>query len=351
MKPIKLLTLILLALALGACSTAQATPQAAQVPPVAADNSVMAEGKLEPIHFTELALNASGLVSEVLFNEGDEVAAGDVIARLDPNEGQTLESAQANAAQELTAAYQEVRDAQYDVDNFDIPSYLKGMTSSGAVKAMLVELDKARADFDPYKDLSDRSLEETEAEKDSGVVRGTAKIYKKALDDAWARYRKAILWLELESTLQSANSRLILAQKNFDALQDPSFSAGTAGTRASLANAEIRAPFPGVITDLNLKVGEFAAMGQPVITVADNSQWVVKTTDLTELDVVNIKEGQHVTVVLDALPGVELKGNVFSISQNYTKNQGDIVYEATILLTDSNPAMRWGMTAVVNFIK
>ena len=212
-------------------------------------------------------------------------------------------------------------------------------------------MDKARADFDPYKDLSDRSLEETEAEKDSGVVRGTAKIYKKALDDAWARYRKAILWLELESTLQSANSRLILAQKNFDALQDPSFSAGTAGTRASLANAEIRAPFPGVITDLNLKVGEFAAMGQPVITVADNSQWVVKTTDLTELDVVNIKEGQHVTVVLDALPGVELKGNVFSISQNYTKNQGDIVYEATILLTDSNPAMRWGMTAVVNFIK
>ena len=134
-------------------------------------------------------------------------------------------------------------------------------------------------------------------------------------------------------------------------MQDPSFSAGTAGTRAALANSEVRAPFPGVITDLNLKVGEFATLGQPVITVADNSQWVVKTTDLTELDVVNIKEGQPVTVVLDALPAVELKGNVFSISQNYTKNQGDIVYEATILLIDSDPAMRWGMTAVVRFIK
>ena len=105
-------------------------------------------------------------------------------------------------------------------------------------------------------------------------------------------------------------------------MQDPTFSADTAGTRAALANAEVRAPFPGVITDLNLKVGEFAASGQPVITVADNTQWVVKTTDLTEIDVVKIKEGQPVTVTLDALPGVELNGNVFSISNNYLGKPG-----------------------------
>jgi multidrug resistance efflux pump len=351
MKYIKFLTLIILALTLAACGSAAATPEATPVPTVVADDTIIAEGKLEPIHYTELALNASGLVSEVLFIEGDEVAAGDVIARLDANEGQTLESAQAKAAQEMTTAYQEVRDAQYKMDNFDVPSDFNGMTPSEAVEAMLVKLDKARADFEPYKDLSDRSLEQTQAEKNSGVVKGTAKIFKKALDDAWADYRKAILWLELESTLQNANSRLILAQRDYDALQDPSFSADTAGTRAALANAEVRAPFPGVITDLNLKVGEFAASGEPVITVADNSQWIVKTTDLTEIDVVNIAEVQAAMITLDALPDVELNGNVLSISQNYSENQGDVVYEVTILLTDIDPAMRWGMTAVVNFVK
>jgi multidrug resistance efflux pump len=252
----------------------------------------------------------------------------------------------------MTTAYQEVRDAQFKLDNFDVPSDFDGMTPSKSVEAMLVKLDKARADFEPYKNIDDRSLQLTEAEKKNKVVTtGTAKIYKRALDDAWADYRKAIQWLELESTLQNANSRLILAQRDYDALQDPSFSADTAGTRAALANAEVRAPFPGVITDLNLKVGEFAASGNPVITIADNSQWLVKTTDLTEIDVVNVKEGQPVTVKLDALPEVELKGNVFSISQNYSENQGDVVYEVTILLTDSDPAMRWGMTAVVNFVK
>jgi multidrug resistance efflux pump len=351
MKHTKLIIFLVLTLSIAACNAAPATATATQIPTVVADNTIIAEGKLEPIHYTELALNASGLVSEVLFTEGGKVAAGDVIARLDANEGQTLETAQAKAAQELTASYQEVRDAQFKLDNFDVPAKFDGMTSTQAVEAMLVKLNKARDDFEPYKDLSERTVEQTAAEKNSGVVRGTAKIYKKALDDAWADYRKAILWLELESTLQSANARLTLAQKDSDALQDPSFSADTAGTRAALANAEVRAPFPGVITDLNLKVGEFAASGQPVITIADNSQWVVKTTDLTEIDVVKIKEGQPVTVTLDALPGVELKGNVFSISNNYSENQGDVVYEVTILLTNIDPAMRWGMTAVVKFVE
>ena len=349
MKNIKFLALIVLALTLAACGSAQATPEATPVPTVVADDTIIAEGKLEPIHYTELALNASGLVSEVLFAEGDEVKAGDVIARLDADQAQTLESAQAKAAQEVTAAYQEVRDAQFELDNFDVPSDFDGMTPSESVEAMLVKLDKARADFEPYRHLNEKSLELSETEKKSGVIVGTAKNLKKVLDDAWARYRKAIKWLELESTLQNANARLVLAQRDYDALQDPSFSADTAGTRAALASAEVRAPFPGVITDLDLKVGEFAASGTPVITIADNSQWVVKTTDLTEIDVVNVKEGEAAIVTLDALPDVELKGNVFSISQNYAENQGDIVYEVTILLTESNPAMRWGMTAEVKF--
>jgi multidrug resistance efflux pump len=351
MKPIKLFALLVFILSIAACGSGPATATATQIPTVVADKTIIAEGRLEPIHYTELSLNASGLVSEVLFSEGNKVAAGDVIARLDADEAQTLESAQANAAQELTTAYQEVRDAQYKLDSFDVPAAFDGMTPSESVAAMLVKLNKARADFEPYKNLSERSLEETDAEKNSGVVRGTAKIYKKALDDAWAYYRKAILWLELESTLQNANSHLDLAQKDYNSLQDPSFSMDTAGTRAALANAEVRAPFPGVITDLNLKVGEFAASGQPVVTIADDSQWLVKTKDLTEIDVVNVKEGQPVTVKFDALPGMEFKGNVLSIAENYSENQGDVVYKATILLTDSDPSMRWGMTAVVNFVK
>jgi multidrug resistance efflux pump len=351
MKLIKLTSFLVFVLIIAGCSSAPATSEAALIPTVVADDTIIAEGRVEPIHYTELALNANGLVSEVLFKEGDKVAAGDVIARLDSTEAQTLESAQAKAAEEMTTAFQEVRDAQFELDNFDVPHDFAGMTPTKAVDTMLIKLNIARDNFEPYKDISDRSLELSDSEEQSGVIRGTAKNYKKQLDDAWARYRKAVLWLELESALQNAKARLVLAQRDNAALQDPSFSEDTAGTRAALANAEVRAPFPGVITDLNLKVGEFAASGKPVVTIADTSHWVVKTTDLTEIDVVNIKEGQPTITTLDALPGVELRGNVLSISNNYSENQGDIVYEVTVLLTDQDPAMRWGMTAVVKFLK
>jgi hypothetical protein len=46
---------------------------------------------------------------------------------------------------------------------------------------------------------------------------------------------------------------------------------------------------------------------------------------------------------------VELKGKISSIGQSYAENQGDIVYEVTVMLDDTDPAMRWGMTAEVKF--
>jgi len=338
MKSAKLLIFfVILSLALAACGQATPTTEATAIPTVLADTSIISEGRLEPVRFTEIALSASGLVSEVLATEGQQVQAGEVIARLESSEAKTLEAAQATASQQLTAAYQAVRDAQFKLDNFDVPTDFKEMTPSQAVETTLEKLNAARTAYEPYKYLAANNSSGREA--------------RKILDSAWSKYRKAIQWMELQSTVDTAQSQLAQAQKDYDALQDPSFAEDTAGARAALANAEVRAPFAGVITKLGLKVGEFATAGQPVVTIADTSSWVVKTTDLTEIDVVKLKEGQPVTVTLDAIPDTELKGNVLSISQTFSENQGDVVYEVTVLLTDKNPTMRWGMTAAVKFEK
>jgi len=352
MKHAKFIALIIVSLLLAACgaTTQSATPTVA-VPTVIADKTVVSEGRVEPIRYADISLNTSGLVDEVSSQEGDQVKAGQVIAILENSQAQTLEEAQASALNKLTAAYQDVRDAQFKLDNFDVPADFSGLTPTQAVQQTLDKLNTARANFDPYKNLSDKRLAPTGKEVDTGVYKDVAKRYKQELDDAWSKYRKAIQWLDLESTLDTAKSNLDQAQKDYDSLQDPSLAENTAGVRASLANAELRAPFSGTITHSDLKLGQFAASGQPVVTIADLSNWVVKTTDLTEIDVVNVKEGQPVEVTLDALPGVTLKGNVLSISQAYTEKQGDIVYEVTILLTDKNPAMRWGMTAEVKFVQ
>ncbi len=341
-----------LSLLLAACApAAAATPTPEAIATVKADDIIVAEGRLEPVRYTQLALNANGLVSEVLAKEGDTVTAGQVIARLKSNDARTLEQAQADALQGVTTAYQGVRDAQYALDEFDVPSDFAGMTPQQAVSEMLKKLNLARDAFEPYKGMSEQRLKLRPNEEQSPVYRDVAKQRKKELDDAWTDYRNAVKWLNLESALESAQATLVQAQADYGGLQDASFAEGTAGVRAALANAELRSPFAGTITNLELKVGEFAAAGTQVVTVADFSGWVVKTTDLTEIDVVNIKEGQPVDVKLDAIPDATLKGYVLSVGRNYSEKQGDVVYEVAVLLADQQPAMRWGMTAEVHFTK
>ena len=337
MKSIKMiLALTVASLILAACGMpASATPAPTLIPTVIADKTIVSDGRLEPVRFTELALSASGLVSEVLVKEGDQVKPGQVIARLEGPSVQTLEDARLAAQEELNAAYEDVRQAQLALDNFDVPNEFSGQTPPEAVEVSLQKVNEARAAYEPYKDYASNNP--------------TAREYKDKLDDAWTKYRKAIQWLDLTTALEAAQIRLDKAAADVALLNDPNFTEANVGRIASLANAELRSPFAGTITSLNLKVGEFASAGTPVVTIADFSMWVVKTTDLTEIDVVNIKEGQPVTVKLDAIPGVELKGNVYSISQTYSESQGDVVYEVTILLTTSDPAMRWGMTAEVIF--
>jgi HlyD family secretion protein len=348
---------IALGLLLTACGAGgTSATEAALVPTVQADDTIISEGRVEPVRFVEIGFNASGLVSEVLVKQGDLVTAGQVIARLESSDAQTLETAQAAATRELADANEALRAAQYALDVFDIPSDIKPLTPSEAVRVTYEQLLKAREDYEPYKYVNQRK-QTTDRNEDCKIRNGiekckyTAKYLEKALDDAWAKYHKAIDWLDREAALEKAKARLAEAEKNYNNLQNGARPEEIAGTIASLADAELRAPFSGTVAKLDLKVGEPASVGTTALTLADFSKWVIKTTDLTEIDVVNVKQGQNATITLDALPDVELTGTVDAIGQTFSEKQGDIVYEVTVILNDTNPDLRWGMTAEVKFTK
>jgi multidrug resistance efflux pump len=139
--------------------------------------------------------------------------------------------------------------------------------------------------------------------------------------------------------LASAQAHLATAQANLAAAQD------------ALTNSELHAPFAGVIADLSIKVGEQASPAAPAAVLADFSQWIVETDNLTEIEVVKVNEGQKASIVLDALPDVTLHGTVSTISPVFEEKRGDVTYTVTVKLTDSDPHMRWGMTAVTTFEK
>ena len=367
MKSNTLFVILALGLLVTACSTsanaASATPEA--IPTVIADTAIITEGNIEPVNYAEIAFNASGVVSEVFVKEGQAVKKGDVLVRLGNSESAQAEVARAEEAlilaqrafdtsqstvlKDLGEAYEVVRQAQIKFDNFDIPVKLKSGTPAQGVEKMYAEVEKARADYEPYKYLGDDNQ--------------AKKIRKDRLDNAWSDLNQAIRWAKLEADLNTAKSELASAQSEFNALTDNSQGNSLAkaqyetaqvnlsAAKAALANVELVAPFDGVVAGLDVKVGNSINAGQIAVTVADFSSWIVKTTDLTELDVVTVKQDQAVTVTLDAIPDITFNGKVQSIGQTYAQKQGDIVYEVTVTLTDSHPDMRWGMTAVVKFEK
>ncbi len=146
--------------------------------------------------------------------------------------------------------------------------------------------------------------------------------------------------------LVSAQARLADAQTAVTAAQA---SLAMAQAQLKPAGIELKAPFAGTLTMQNLEVGQQVAAGQAVVTFADLSLWEVRTEDLTELNVAQLQEGQAVTLRFDALPAVTLTGVVRTINPQYVNVSGDIDYVVYINLTSSDPHLRWGMTAQVEF--
>ncbi|GAB4429942.1 MAG: biotin/lipoyl-binding protein [Chloroflexi bacterium OHK40] len=114
-----------------------------------------------------------------------------------------------------------------------------------------------------------------------------------------------------------------------------------------LEQATLRAPFAGLVARIDLTIGELAGPTTPALVIADMSGWRIETDDLTELEVVRLREGDPVTVRFDALPELRLPGRVRQIKPIGSNRQGDIVYTVVVDLEQSDPRLRWNMTAVV----
>ena len=117
----------------------------------------------------------------------------------------------------------------------------------------------------------------------------------------------------------------------------------------ALDRMTLTAPFDGKVGDISTEVGELIGPGIPVIRFADFAGWLVKTTDLTELDVVAVKNGLPVEVRIDAIPGEQINGVVTDIAPVASLVRGDVTYQVTIEIDDdAGLPLRWGMTASVD---
>ncbi len=281
------------------------------------------------------------------------------------------------AQQALTDARQAVHDSERTL-SFRTSTAPQFDIDTAWSQVVLAEdaLDKAEEDFEPYRNKPEDS-------KTRAAFQNKLATAQKAYDQAVRQYN-AILdgandfeVSQAEASYNIAQAQLEQAEKDYSELKDgpdpdeialadariaaaeariataegkaESAQANIAAAQAALDNLALTATFDGTLVKLDLLVGEQVGVGAPVATLADFSQWYVETDNLTEIEVVSVRDGQTVSVIPDALPEIEINGHVESINDVFEEKRGDVTYTAHILLDDFDPRLRWGMTVVVTF--
>src|SRR3990172_7146297 len=372
--------LLLGAAFVSACSGSSAAPAAqATLPPVTDDVAVSAEGRLVPVESVALNFGIGGEVAEVLVKEGDSVKAGDGIAGLNDDSLQAaLRQAEAGLAvvKANQAKYRETLPQQIAAAEAELSSAQAQLAEAPAGRdstASSIEADAALAQAKYAQEQAQSAYDRIVDAGLGGPVEERARLALESAVKTTQAAQARVDALKAGSPDDRADSAQIAAavasvqaiQARLDQLK--SEAAGTAvdthaaavqqaeaallAAQVALAQVDLRAPMGGTVARIDLKPGERVGPGAVVAVIADLSSWQVETDDLTEIDVPAVSAGQPVTVKVDALPELTLKGEVESIGALFEERSGDVTYPVKIRLLEADPRLRWGMTVAVPFEK
>ena len=230
----------------------------------------------------------SGVVEQLYVREGDRVQTGQVLARIKPD------IAQANSLAQLRSEIAKARIAR----------------------------DNAKRDYERAQSLS--------------AIGG---ITQADLDLRRVTYEQA------ENQWRTAEDQLQLVQR----------SGVTAGdsTGATAQWARITAPAAGVIIGRGVEAGETVVGGTSafgggteLFTMADLSTLLVKAA-INEVDIGKVKQGDRVTLTVDAFPGDTAQGVVRLVPPAARLQERVRVFDVEIEVTGGPRVLRPGMTANV----
>ena len=140
-----------------------------------------------------------------------------------------------------------------------------------------------------------------------------------------------------------ASSEQVAAQKARVKLAQ----ANVCQVQARLSETIIKSPITGIVNDKYIEVGEFAAPGQPLVTVI-NTDSIAIELGLTEFDIGYVWLGQEVRINLAAYPDEEFIGHIYYISQ-----VADLMtkkFPIKIQLKNTNKHIKAGMVAQARII-
>jgi len=256
--------------------------------------TVRAPGRVQPSEYVNLSAQVPGRIVELPVAEGDTVKSGDLLIRLDDTQYRAaLESARAAAK-----------------------------SAESTVRLSEARVERSQQNLDRQKRMAEDKL-----------------VSPEAIEIA-------------ETDLKVTEAELAARRQDFASAQARVTSAAD-----DLSKTVYRAPTAGIISALNVKLGEIVitgTMNNPgtvIMTIADQSRMQVEA-DVDETDVVDIRIGQPVKITVDAMPDTTFPGTVTQIAASASLAASATAESATnfqvkVLFDQDIRELRPGMTADV----
>jgi HlyD family secretion protein len=329
------------------------------------ENIVTASGTLLPVQRANLSFKVPGSVAQIAIKPGDVVKKGDVLIKLDSAEldaaavqaRAAVALAQANlnelkagaSAEDIAAAQANVATAQAQLAKVRAAATMEDVAMAKAsLDRAATALKSAQADYDKIKD-----------DPAAGMYPQSI-VYQQATEQyriAEARYKQVLKGATPED-IRVAESAVAVAQANLDRVKAKARPEEIAAAQARLDQAQgalqqaqaalnaatLDAPFAGTVAAVNLKEGELASPGVPVIVLGDIKKLRLETDDLSETNIARITLGQTANVTFEALPGKSFAGKITYIAPISSQKQGGTNYTVYIEFDNLDPVLRWGMT-------
>jgi HlyD family secretion protein len=295
---------------------------------------ITASGTVEATE-ADLGFQVPGRVEEIVPKEGDAVAAGAELARLNTDE---LVATRDAAAAQLSAAEARLSELRRGSRPQEVAQAEAGVRSA-----------RQRADD------AGRDAERTQKLFDGGAVS------RQALD-------KALMAKDLgDATLDQAEQALALVREgprvetvHAQQAMVEQARANLARTDATLENAVVRAPFAGRVTVRHREPGETVSPGAPVLTLLDpNDRWV--RIYVREDEIGRVQVGMGARITSDTYPDRSYQGEVVFIGSEAeftprnvqtTEERIKLVYPVKVrIMDDAEFQLKPGIPADVTLLE
>lgn len=280
------------------------------------ETSVTTEGHVVAAYEEILVSPVATRIEEVYVQEGDSVAAGQPIMRLDL----------ADTRADFERASDEALMKEYEISQADLSSrtHLTNLEMQISTKEMAV--DRLKANLDAERRLDSIGTGTGERVREADLAWRTGRLELEQLRKQLANERRSSAAASRSKQLEGDIARRNLAQ-----------------ARRTLDNARLEAPRAGTLTFLNSSVGAQVGSGERLAVLADLSHFKVQG---------EMAEGHGDKIVAGAPVKVRISGRDFSgriANLGATSKNGVIAFTVT-LDKDSGDGLRAGHNARISVI-